>query len=69
MISSFSGARLLQSLDRLKDQTYFLCHTSQSVLQRSLFPIGHLMKQEVKRIAVEAGLERTARKKEVCVVV
>ena len=32
----------------IKDQTYFLANLSQAQLRRALFPIGHLMKSEVR---------------------
>ncbi|XP_071524815.1 mitochondrial tRNA-specific 2-thiouridylase 1 isoform X1 [Panulirus ornatus] len=34
------GARLLQSIDRLKDQTFFLSQIPQKSLQHTMFPIG-----------------------------
>jgi tRNA-specific 2-thiouridylase len=44
---------LLRGLDPDKDQTYFLHTLGQHELSRSLFPIGHLPKAEVRRIAAE----------------
>lgn len=55
--------RLLRGVDANKDQTYFLHALSQEQLARAMFPIGHLPKPEVRRIAAEAGLA-TARKKD-----
>jgi tRNA-specific 2-thiouridylase len=55
--------RLLRSADPNKDQTYFLHQLDQSQLSRALFPIGHLTKPEVRRLAEEAGLP-TAHKKD-----
>ena len=55
--------RLLAGVDAGKDQSYFLCQLSQQQLATSLFPIGHLMKSEVRRIAEENGLV-TARRKD-----
>lgn len=55
--------RLLAGADTNKDQSYFLCQVSQQQLQYALFPIGHLQKHEVRRIAQEAGL-LTAEKKD-----
>ena len=54
---------LLAGADGNKDQSYFLCQLSQAQLSRALFPIGHLPKPEVRRIAKEAGLA-TAEKKD-----
>ena len=55
--------RLLAGVDPGKDQSYFLCQLSQQQLATALFPIGHLMKSEVRRIAEENGLA-TARRKD-----
>ena len=54
---------LLAGADGNKDQSYFLCQLSQAQLAKALFPIGHLPKPEVRRIAKEAGLA-TAEKKD-----
>ena len=54
---------LLAGADGNKDQSYFLCQLNQSQLDKALFPIGHLPKPEVRRIAAEAGLA-TAEKKD-----
>ena len=55
--------RLMKGLDPLKDQSYFLCQVNQSQLARALFPIGHLQKSEVRKLAREHGLI-TANKKD-----
>lgn len=47
--------QLLKGLDPQKDQSYFLYTLNQSQLAASLFPIGHLQKEEVRRIAQQAG--------------
>ena len=54
---------LLSGQDQLKDQSYFLCQLSQSQLSKTLFPIGHLTKPEVRSIAQKQGLI-TANKKD-----
>ena len=54
---------LLRGVDTNKDQTYFLCQISQAQLRKSLFPIGHLTKPEVRKIAEESNLY-TAHKKD-----
>lgn len=48
--------RLLKAADAGKDQTYFLYLLGQHELAHTLFPIGDLLKDEVRRIAQEAGL-------------
>lgn len=47
---------LLRGADNNKDQTYFLCQISQQALQKTLFPIGHLCKSEVRAIAEKYDL-------------
>ncbi|NLM39812.1 MAG: tRNA 2-thiouridine(34) synthase MnmA [Firmicutes bacterium] len=54
---------LLRGADQGKDQTYFLYTLGQQQLSKTLFPIGHLTKREVRAIAQEAGLA-TANKKD-----
>ncbi|WP_127529666.1 tRNA 2-thiouridine(34) synthase MnmA [Paenibacillus kobensis] len=55
--------KLLRGVDNNKDQTYFLHQLNQQQLAKAMFPIGHLPKPEVRRIADEAGLA-TAKKKD-----
>lgn len=55
--------KLLRGVDSNKDQTYFLNALNQAQLAKAMFPIGHLPKPEVRRIAEEAGLY-TAKKKD-----
>ena len=47
---------LLRAAQARKDQSYFLYRLSQEQLARQMFPLGGLDKQEVRRIASEAGL-------------
>src|ERR1700675_380874 len=53
---------LLKGLDGGKDQSYFLHRLNQAQLARTLFPVGHLEKPEVRRIAREAGLPNHAKR-------
>ena len=53
---------LLKGLDPGKDQSYFLHRLTQAQLARTLFPVGHLHKSEVRRIAREAGLPNHAKR-------
>ncbi|MFR9620751.1 MAG: tRNA 2-thiouridine(34) synthase MnmA [Rikenellaceae bacterium] len=53
---------LLAGADGNKDQSYFLCQLSQSQLSRALFPIGDMVKGEVRRVAEEQGLATAQRK-------
>ncbi len=52
--------QLLKAEDGTKDQSYFLYRLNQAQLARTLFPVGHLYKREVRRIAAEAGLPNHA---------
>src|SRR5437879_5995654 len=54
--------RLLRGKDAGKDQSYFLHRLTQEQLARVMFPVGDLMKSEVRRIALEAGLPNHAKK-------
>ncbi|MDR2832760.1 MAG: tRNA 2-thiouridine(34) synthase MnmA [Streptococcaceae bacterium] len=55
--------RMLRGVDNNKDQTYFLSQLSQEQLNKTMFPLGHLQKSEVRAIAERAGLA-TAKKKD-----
>lgn len=55
--------RLLAGKDPNKDQSYFLCQLTQYQLSMALFPVGELLKPEVREIARKAGLA-TAEKKD-----
>jgi tRNA-specific 2-thiouridylase len=54
---------LIAGADGNKDQSYFLCQLKQDQLAKALFPIGHLQKTEVRKIASEIDLP-TANKKD-----
>ncbi len=54
--------RLLAGSDPNKDQSYFLCQLSQEQLSRAMFPVGGLLKPEVRRIAEEQHLATAKRK-------
>lgn len=54
--------QLLRGTDQTKDQSYFLAAITSRALERTFFPIGHLKKSEVKRIAREHGLITAAKK-------
>ena len=48
--------QLLSGVDPNKDQSYFLCQLNQYQLSKTIFPIGELHKDEVRRIAKENDL-------------
>ena len=54
--------RLLAGSDPNKDQSYFLCQLSQEQLRYAMFPVGELLKPEVRRIAQEQHLATAKRK-------
>lgn len=54
-----NGEKIYQlkgGLDKNKDQSYFLCQLSQDQLAKALFPVGELLKPEVRAIAAKADL-------------
>lgn len=53
---------LATAKDPVKDQTDFLSQLSYRQIQKLMFPIGHLMKGDVRAIAHEAGLPSADRK-------
>jgi tRNA-specific 2-thiouridylase len=54
---------LQKSVDRKKDQTYFLYHLTQQQMDHFLMPLGELTKEEVRGIAAEQGFSN-ARKRD-----
>ena len=54
--------RILEGTDPNKDQTYFLCQLTQEQLRKALFPIGDIVKPEVRRLAKEADLPSAEKK-------
>ena len=54
--------RILAGSDPNKDQSYFLCQLSQQQLATAMFPIGDMIKPEVRRIAKEADLPSADKK-------
>jgi len=62
--------RLLTGVDRAKDQSYFLFGIPPESLSRTLFPVGHLTKPEVRAIAKAKGLpvHEKAESQELCFV-
>ena len=54
--------RLLKWTDTHKDQSYFLAWLSKDQLSRALFPIGHMQKSDVRKLALRIGLPNAQRK-------
>ena len=53
---------LATAKDPIKDQTDFLTQLSYPQIQKAMFPIGHLMKSEVRQLAHDAHLPSADRK-------
>lgn len=54
--------RLMAGKDPNKEQSYFLCQVNQQQLEKALFPVGEMHKEEVRKIAAGAGLATAERK-------
>lgn len=54
--------RILAGKDPNKDQSYFLCQLSQEQLSKAMFPIGDLLKPQVRELAAKAGLPSADKK-------
>ena len=54
--------KLLEGIDPGKDQSYFLCRLDQDQLAHALFPIGGMLKSEVRAKAAEADLPSADKK-------
>ena len=53
---------LLKGLDPNKEQSYFLYTLGQKALAKTLFPIGHLHKPEIRALAKKAGFDNHKKK-------
>lgn len=56
------GIRLLKGLDKGKDQSYFLAGLRAKQLEKVLFPVGELQKQQVRQLCADKGLSVAAKK-------
>ena len=54
--------QLVKAKDESKDQSYFLHRLSQHQLSKAMFPLGNLLKSQVRDIAREHGLSNHAKK-------
>ena len=55
---SSGTAALLQGLDTLKDQSYFLHRLKLNILNSVIFPLGRMTKSQVKEKSASLGLDR-----------
>lgn len=53
---------MLRGVDQNKDQTYFLSQISKEQLAKALFPIGDMLKKDVRALAAEYNLETATKK-------
>ena len=56
------GKILAMAVDGSKDQTYFLYRISNEALSHTIFPIGGMLKKDVKKLAAENGLHNAYKK-------
>ncbi len=56
------GEDLLRAKDENKDQTYFLYRISKDAIKHTIFPLGEMLKTEVKKLAAEKGLHNAYKK-------
>jgi len=54
--------KMLRGVDDNKDQSYFLSQLTKQQLDKTLFPLGHLEKSEVRAIAEKLNLATAAKK-------
>ena len=55
---------LLKGIDPLKDQSYFLWRLGQEELSRTLFPLGEMKKEDIKKYVLSKGFKEKVEKKE-----
>ncbi len=53
-----------KGIDETKDQSYVLWGLSQQSLRRTIFPLGHMHKKDIKQLAVDKGYSDLANKSE-----
>ena len=61
-VQTNENGELLRGADGNKDQSYFLYMLHSAQLKKAMFPVGHMTKAEVRRIAEENGLVNSKKK-------
>ena len=56
------NGELARAVDENKDQTYFLYRISDEALKHTIFPIGEMLKPDVKKLAEKKGLHNAYKK-------
>ena len=54
--------KLLKATDENKDQTYFLYRIEKDAIAHTIFPIGDMLKPDVKKLAAKKGLDNAYKK-------
>jgi tRNA-specific 2-thiouridylase len=57
-----TDGKLARAVDENKDQTYFLYRISEEALAHTIFPIGEMLKPDVKKLAEKKGLHNAYKK-------
>ena len=60
--AQIKDGQLFAGADENKDQSYFLWAVGETALRKTMFPVGHLRKSEVRALALRFGLPNAARK-------
>lgn len=60
--SGIKNYELREGLDTNKDQSYFLWTLTPEILRQTLFPVGELRKEEVRKLAKKFGLENAEKR-------
>lgn len=55
--ANVKDSKLVIAKDENKDQTYFLYRIRPEILSRTIFPVGNMLKPDVKKLAEKYGLE------------
>ncbi|HKJ82811.1 MAG TPA: tRNA 2-thiouridine(34) synthase MnmA [Mariprofundaceae bacterium] len=55
------GVHIFRGSDPAKDQSYFLATTDRAQMARLLFPVGHLQKEQTRRLAARFDLPTAAK--------
>ena len=63
LVKENGRVELHRALDAKKDQSYMLAGVPESALEKAIFPLGGYTKEEIRRIAADAGIV-TAEKKD-----
>lgn len=59
---SSTGKAIFEGSDKNKDQTYFLALMKSDQVAHALFPIGHLLKPEIRALAAKSALPNAGKK-------